>query len=62
MFVSYAPAYEAEFTPGKALHPNKELIRSSELRNQVIRELRGVEREIRREAEVISSVGGRKKI
>ncbi|KNB42353.1 hypothetical protein JH06_4073 [Blastocystis sp. subtype 4] len=62
VFVSYAPAYEAEFTPGKALHPNKEHIRSRELRNQVKREQRGVEREIRREAEVISSVGGRKKI
>lgn len=60
MFVSYAPAYELEFTPGKTLHPNKEHIRSRELRNQVKREQRGVEREMRREAEVISSVGSGK--
>ena len=55
-FVSYAPAYEAEFTPGKMLHPNKEHVRQRELRNQVKREKRGVEREMRREAEVISNV------
>ena len=56
-FVSLAPAYEAEFTPGKMLHPNKEHVRQRELRNQVKREKRGVEREMRREAEVISNVG-----
>lgn len=55
-FVSYAPSYEAEFTPGKMLHPNKEHVRQRELRNQVKREKRGVEREMRREAEVISNV------
>ena len=56
-FVSLAPAYEAEFTPGKMLHPNKDHVRQRELRNQVKREKRGVEREMRREAEVISNVG-----
>ena len=57
VFVSYAPAYEQEFTPGKMIHPNKEHVRQRELRNQVKREKRGVEREIRHEAEVISNVG-----
>ena len=56
VFMSYAPAYEQDFTPGKMLHPNKEHVRQRELRNQVKREKRGVEREMRREAEVISSV------
>lgn len=38
------------------LHPNKEHIRKRELLKQVKREKRGVEREMRREAEVISEV------
>lgn len=40
------------------LHPNKEHVKQRELRNQVKRERRGVEREMRREAEVIQGVGG----
>ena len=43
------------------IHPNKEHVRQRELRNQVKREKRGVEREMRREAEVISNVGMRRK-
>ena len=38
------------------LHPNKEHIHKRELLKQVKREKRGVEREMRREAEVISEV------
>ena len=53
-----APSYEDNFTPGKMLHPNKEHVKQRELRNQVKRERRGVEREMRREAEVIQGVGG----
>ena len=51
-----APSYEQDFVPGKVLHPNKEHIRKRELLKQVKREKRGVEREMRREAEVISEV------
>ena len=56
VYVSYAPSYEQDFTPGKMLHPNKEHVKQRELRNQVKREKRGVEREMRREAEVIQNV------
>lgn len=52
-----APSYDENFTPGKMLHPNKEHVKQRELRNQVKREKRGVEREMRREAEVIQNVG-----
>ena len=38
------------------MHPNKEHVRQRELMKQVKRERRGVEREMRREAEVISEV------
>lgn len=51
------PSYDEHFTPGKMLHPNKEHVKQRELRNQVKREKRGVEREMRREAEVIQGVG-----
>lgn len=56
VYISYAPSYEDNFTPGKILHPNKEHVKQRELRNQVKREKRGVEREMRREAEVIQNV------
>ncbi|CBK24803.2 uncharacterized protein [Blastocystis hominis] len=56
VYVSFAPSYEQDFVPGKVLHPNKEHIRKRELLKQVKREKRGVEREMRREAEVISEM------
>ena len=56
VYISYAPSYDENFTPGKILHPNKEHVKQRELRNQVKREKRGVEREMRREAEVIQNV------
>ena len=56
VYTSFAPSYEQNFTPGKAMHPNKEHVRQRELMKQVKRERRGVEREMRREAEVISEV------
>lgn len=56
LFSLKAPSYEQDFVPGKVLHPNKEHIRKRELLKQVKREKRGVEREMRREAEVISEV------
>ena len=56
VYISYAPSYDENFTPGKILHPNNEHVKQRELRNQVKREKRGVEREMRREAEVIQNV------
>ena len=55
-FISHSPSYEQDFTPGKILHPNKEHVKQREVRNQLKREKRGVEREMRREAEVIQNV------